>query len=530
MTLLPIVERELRVASRRAGTFWGRVLVALAALLVFGGVMAVLVGNTTPSSSHGRYLFGALLIIAFGYCLLAGARATADCLSEEKREGTLGLLFLTDLKGYDVVLGKLAATSVNTIYGLIAIVPVLAVSLQLGGITAGELIRAALMLLNTLLFSLTAGLFVSAMSQDERKAMFSTLFVVIGSVLGPLMVSFSLGVFLGLPEEGAVAILALSPAFDLGYLLYGQLPRGFPGLWLFWGSFVWIHLLNWALLVATCWLLPRVWQARERKSAVARVEERFEQKLYGNGLTRRRFRRRLLDQNPFLWLAQRERGKPWYVWFYVVAVTTTWLWGRVTQGSVMFDANVFMPGLMIIQAFFKVWIVSEACTRLAHDRRSGALELLLSTPLTPADVLRGQWLALRRQFLKPLLVLAVLECLVLWRADYPELTWMNALMFLADFMALGWVGMWLGLSAKNLVRALAGTVGLVLVLPWLATFTAWILLRSFTGTFNVPDDGSIRFVQTVIWFGVGISNSAVWGGLWARHRLRHRFLATTLQL
>ena len=45
------------------------------------------------------------------YCLLEGTRLAADCRGEEKREGTLGLLFLTDLQGYDVVLGKYLATS-----------------------------------------------------------------------------------------------------------------------------------------------------------------------------------------------------------------------------------------------------------------------------------------------------------------------------------------------------------------------------------------------------------------------------------
>ena len=55
-------------------------------------------------------LFWGLTGSAVFYCLLSGVWFTADCLSEEKREGTLGLLFLTDLKGYDVVFGKLVAT------------------------------------------------------------------------------------------------------------------------------------------------------------------------------------------------------------------------------------------------------------------------------------------------------------------------------------------------------------------------------------------------------------------------------------
>ena len=39
--------------------------------------------------------------------------------------------------------------------------------------------------------------------------------------------------------------------------------------------------------------------------------------------------------------------------------------------------------------------------QFAEDRHSGALELVVSTPLGVKEILRGQWLALRRQFLGP---------------------------------------------------------------------------------------------------------------------------------
>jgi hypothetical protein len=58
----------------------------------------------TPAQA-GASLFVTLSNIAFMACLAAGALLTADCISEEKREGTLGLLFLTDLRGRDVVFG-----------------------------------------------------------------------------------------------------------------------------------------------------------------------------------------------------------------------------------------------------------------------------------------------------------------------------------------------------------------------------------------------------------------------------------------
>src|SRR5262245_513428 len=103
MTFLPIVSRELLEASRRRGTYWMRLAAAAAGLVIGGWVMLVM--RQEAPAEMSQVLFVSLSIAAYVYCLFAGVFRTADCLSEEKREGTLGLLFLTDLKGYDIVLG-----------------------------------------------------------------------------------------------------------------------------------------------------------------------------------------------------------------------------------------------------------------------------------------------------------------------------------------------------------------------------------------------------------------------------------------
>src|ERR1041384_7213868 len=115
MIFLPIVERELRLASRKRGTFWLRVIAALVAVVIGVGFM-VIQYVTAVAFGGGRLqlggpLFSTLTWLCFAAALSAGLFFTSDCLSEEKREGTLGFLFLTDLSGYDVVLGKLLARS-----------------------------------------------------------------------------------------------------------------------------------------------------------------------------------------------------------------------------------------------------------------------------------------------------------------------------------------------------------------------------------------------------------------------------------
>ena len=99
MTFLPIVDRELRVAARRHSTHSMRLAVALAAILI--GLFFYAANLRTPQRLLAHHIFEGLSGLALLYCLASGRRSTADCLSEEKREGTLGLLFLTELKGYN---------------------------------------------------------------------------------------------------------------------------------------------------------------------------------------------------------------------------------------------------------------------------------------------------------------------------------------------------------------------------------------------------------------------------------------------
>src|SRR5206468_9192984 len=178
MRFLPIVARELRVAARRHGTYAIRLLAAAAALTVTLW-LCLLPTLGQPPSALGKSLFTALSIMAFAYCLLIGPFLTADCISSEKRDGTLGLLFLTELRGWDVVLGKWAATSLAGFYGLVAVLPSLAIPLLIGGVTPGEYGRTALAVVNAIIFSLTAGILVSALSRDQTKAILGSLILVL---------------------------------------------------------------------------------------------------------------------------------------------------------------------------------------------------------------------------------------------------------------------------------------------------------------------------------------------------------------
>lgn len=532
MTVLPIVERELRVAARRRTSHAVRVAAAGIGIVIFGWMTLLFFQDAVPSTARGLRMFLTLFGFAFIYCLLSGARLTADCLSEEKREDTLGLLFLTDLKGYDVVLGKLVATSLNSLYGLLAILPVMALTTQLGGVTGDQLARAALVLLNTLFFSLTAGLCVSTVSRNERKAMFAAVLVVLAATFGPLIfVALLANYWPGTFEQPAAMwpILVLSPGYSFWALTFdsgGFLP--FPKS-SFWWSLVLVHLMGWLSFSLSSHILPRIWQRSGSDSALERQRERIEQLAYGRSADRSSFRRQLLDINPFLWLAGRQRWKHFYVWAYFACVGGTWLWGWFKYGDVMTDKRTLIPTVLIFQAFLKIWVVSEACTRLVEDRRSGALELLLSTPLTVREILHGQWLSLRRQFVKPLIAIVVCEWIVLRPQFAVETIIVNIAMLLADMIALGWVGMWLGLNAQNTNRAILGAIVRVLILPWAIYYVGGEMLEFIRQLLQIGSLPEGYRVQLFAWTVIGVAIDFGLGYAWARRRLTRDFREVAIQ-
>src|SRR3954470_21610736 len=187
MTFLPIVERELRVAARKRSTFWLRSVAALIALIIGAACLSLFRIGGLGSAGPGGMVFGAIMWLFLCAALAAGLFFTSDWLSEGKREGTLGFLFLTDLRGYDVVAGKLLATSLRGFFPLLAFFPILAVTLLMGGVTGAEFWKSSLALLNALFFSLATGLFTSAISHDAQRALAATLFLMLFFIFaGPI--------------------------------------------------------------------------------------------------------------------------------------------------------------------------------------------------------------------------------------------------------------------------------------------------------------------------------------------------------
>jgi ABC-type transport system involved in multi-copper enzyme maturation permease subunit len=499
MSFLPIVQRELRVSSRRKSTYYARGAAAMLGMVISFFMLLMFTFSGSPSGA-GVYMFTVLSWYALLTTLLAGVFLASDSLSEERREGTLGLLFLTDLKGYDVVLGKFMAVSLNAFYGLLAVFPVLALCLLAGGVSGLEFWRTCLTLLNLLFFSVTAGMLVSSFCRSSYRAMTGAIALLVTWLLLTKVASLTRLYYVS-------NVSPFEPFLMASDADYFRLARAF------WTSLAISHLMGWLFLGCAAWRLRSFVEKGKTSGAWQRV---FTRDLFRGSAARRA---RLLDINPVLWLLDDSRRMGWVAWLLSLGAVAVIILVMTKSGPI----GAFILGYAMWPFYFllKVFMAIQACRFFGEARRTGAFELLCCTPLTMRAVVQGQWMLLRRVFLWPLcvLLLAHLSWLILTASQGAGTFGMPAgampgvfaLFFLykpflvilnnlADFFAIGWFGMWLALCMQRPNFATGLTILSVVILPTIAFCVPTLAIDAIfiaIGWVKLSEDFRLRQAQWV---------------------------------
>src|ERR1051326_1993951 len=175
MLLFSIIAREFRSAARKKRMHGLR--------LLFGGAMAtwfcvVALKNTLDGGEAlGRAVYDAIMLpLAYGLMLIAPALA-APSIAQERREDTLGLLFLTKLRPYHIVLAKFTARIVELLWFVLLALPFLALPIWFGGVGHAEVISDVLILLGLAFFWSALGLCASAFFRLATSAFVAALFI-----------------------------------------------------------------------------------------------------------------------------------------------------------------------------------------------------------------------------------------------------------------------------------------------------------------------------------------------------------------
>ena len=214
-----------------------------------------------------------------------------------------------------------------------------------------------------------------------------------------------------------------------------------------------------------------------------------------------------------------------------------WGLGGILAGVEWLCEATYLPTAIVLNCLLKVWIAFEAGRNLAKDRKSGALELVISTSLKVKEMLQGHWMALRGQFLGPVLTVIAIQLIFLTASLQREsfhalplnpVLWVTFILLLvADVIALGWAGLWGGLNARKPSRLVGMTFLRILAAPWMLFFVICILAHHFID--DSPSDPILNWKFYVgLWFGLGLLID-VGFGLQAALHLRARFRALALQ-
>ena len=470
-------------------------LTTAVALALFSFILLA-ISQWCSFSIIGHDVFSALSVVGTIYALLAGPLTTADCLSRERREGTLGLLFLTDLRSYDVVLGKLVAASLNIALDLTATLPVVAIPILMGGVSLSEFAFVPLTLVNIMFFSLAVGACASAFFASGRSALAVTLGTLLLLTLGLMFLG---DVVLGIQMDSPAApwFYLLCPAYAMQSWIGGSFATPEWDYWLNMGC---THALGWICLAIATWHTRNSWRNLPVSARRRCWHERINRWRKGDGASRLAWRKSLLDNNPVSWLAGRDRLQPRLLWGILLIAA---ILGAITH--LLAPDKWPDPAWVVLWPIYThymlcLWIAIQAPRRLADDKESGALELLLCTPVTPARIVQGCMLTLQRWFGRSVLALLLLDvffALACFAADtsarrgLPSQSMLHfglcvLLISPVQTYSLARIGLYQGLVEASSVRATLMVIWKAALLPWLAWAAVMLVLQTTWRYWNFP--------------------------------------------
>jgi ABC-type transport system involved in multi-copper enzyme maturation permease subunit len=462
MTVFPVIARELRASARQPFTYYLRVL-GVTALLV-ASVLFGLQRGFEPG--FGRQLFAALHGALFGAIWLLVPMLTADCISRERREGTLGLLFLTPLKGTDVVVAKGLAHGLRGVTLGLAVLPVLTVPFLLGGVSWLEAVLSVVVNANAICWALAAGLLASAWSKTWLRAF---LLAAILALAFFLVLATGSGLFLmetvrlGRPGQFE---MSWEHVLTVGFVLLTNAGGEWSGF-IRWVPLAWTmgQTTGLSLLILVVAVLVagektrRSWQEEPPSRRQLWWQRTFCTPVLWLSFFRRWMRRKL-ERNPIGWLEQRTWSGRLVTWGWFAVLIS--IYSLVLTDRHFFDGS---GGLHAMLAWLLAGSMAmSAAGSFRRERETGVLELLLVSPLGENQIIAGRLGGLWSQFAP-----AVGLLLVVWA--YCSTFLPNGgdagtyLFFLVTFVTVPVFGLYFSLSCRNFLMAFLATVGAGLVLP-----------------------------------------------------------------
>lgn len=516
LNVWPVAQRELREGARRPVNHRLRFLSAVVGTVLLWSIVANYQGAV---ERLGVWLLGGLHAVVLGLIFVIVPGLTADCIAREKREGTLGLLFLTPLKAGGIVAGKALVSLLRAFTLWLAVVPILIIPFLAGGVTWVDAFSALSLEFCATVLCLAAGLLASSVARERNTAfllayVFAACLCYLSSLLVALVIAtqfamfFSAGVFMGSIPWWRLNWI-ISPFFtgwDLGG--WSMILTRNPGLGRIWKP---LCLGSMLLSLLVFYLIARFAARRINRSWQDKVPSARRESLlrrYCTPLFQRRFRRKMqrtLDWNPIVWLQQyswKARLSKWGLCLVFVLVLIGDLRNLGSDGNYL----VHRWMLLILAGIYTFAGVSS----FLEEKRSGALELILVTPISVNQLIFGRVWGLWKQFFpSAMIMLADYAVWVVYGGYITNEDQLALFIIVCGFLTLPVFATYFALRLKNLIVAA--------VLTWVALWIPWFLAEeAFENFVGVAYEQGMGFMMILPMF---LSYLAF--ALLARSLLRH---------
>lgn len=409
----PIFAREFQTVPRRASHYLARTT-SMGLLWIIGltAWQAAVGWHRTPLLGETSR-FGLLLFQIFSYVVLTllvffAALSAASTVAQEKDRRTFVLLLLTDMRDYEIVLGKLLGSLLPIGLLLLASVPILSMLLLLGGIDPEQVVQAVLVLAATVLASGSLGGLVALWRERTFQSLaLSTLFIVLYLCLTRL-----LGFLSGSSREWVdTAQSWLDPFFALQAVMEGKTPGQFlhPAYGYTFVMVLFSGAINVLGIVRLRQWNPRGEPIMQRERPDEQDEKDRLKAHAAPGPARE------VWSNPILWREIRTLAygrRPLLIklaYFLVVGMIVYYALSGVmdsrNRGS---QAFVAATGIVPVTVLSLLLVAAQSATAITSERDGGALDLLLVTDISPKEFVFGKLLGIvfnTKEFLLPPLIL-----------------------------------------------------------------------------------------------------------------------------
>ena len=164
--LLTLFNRSIRLDAR--GVKGHAYRIAFALFIYFGLLNAYL--TSLAFGAPGLRFFSSICYLNLFFIFLAGCSFFATAVTEEKEEGTLGLLKMAGMSRGAILLGKSTSRLLSSMLLLVIQFPFLLLAITLGGVLYGQVAAAAVTLMSFLAFTANVALLFSVICKRSGSA------------------------------------------------------------------------------------------------------------------------------------------------------------------------------------------------------------------------------------------------------------------------------------------------------------------------------------------------------------------------